>query len=290
LPDRADPAAIARFEQEVRLTCQLTHPNTIQVYDYGHTPDGIFYYAMEYLDGLNLHELVQRYGAQPEARVVHILRQICESLSEAHGVGLIHRDIKPANVFLCDRGGIPDSVKVLDFGLVKHVSDQPDELTATEMPGADGIVGTPNFIAPEAIQDSNRSDARSDLYSLGALGYFLLTGREVFEGDSIAELCRQHLHETPVWPGARVGKLFDPQLEALLMRCLEKEPAARPQSARELAQLLSADPLAERWTSEHRAAWWAEHRKSIAGQPKLAPSDSSPIDQTVKIEFADRTP
>jgi serine/threonine protein kinase len=128
------------------------------------------------------------------------------------------------------------------------------------------------------------------LYSLGALGYFLLTGREVFEGDSIAELCRQHLHETPVWPGARVGKLFDPQLEALLMRCLEKEPAARPQSARELAQLLSADPLAERWTSEHRAAWWAEHRKSIAGQPKLAPSDSSPIDQTVKIEFADRTP
>ncbi len=290
LPDKADPAAIARFEQEVRLTCQLTHPNTIQVYDYGHTPDGIFYYAMEYLDGLNLHELVQRYGAQPEARVVHILRQICESLSEAHGVGLIHRDIKPANVFLCDRGGIPDSVKVLDFGLVKHVSDQPDELAATEMPGADGIVGTPNFIAPEAIQDANRSDARSDLYSLGALGYFLLTGREVFEGDSIAELCRQHLHETPVWPGVRVGKHFDPQLEALLMRCLEKEPAARPQSARELAQLLSADPLAERWTSEQRAAWWAEHRKSIAGQPKLAPSDSSPIDQTVKIEFAARTP
>ena len=158
-------------------------------------PDGIFYYAMEYLDGLNLHELVQRYGAQPEARVVHILRQICESLSEAHGVGLIHRDIKPANVFLCDRGGIPDSVKVLDFGLVKHVSDQADELTAREMPGADGIVGTPNFIAPEAIRDSNRSDARSDLYSLGALGYFLLTGREVFEGDSIAELCAgKHLH------------------------------------------------------------------------------------------------
>jgi len=291
LPDKADPAAIARFEQEVRLTCQLTHPNTIQVYDYGHTPDGIFYYAMEYLDGLNLHELVQRYGAQPEARVVHILRQICESLSEAHGVGLIHRDIKPANVFLCDRGGIPDSVKVLDFGLVKHVSDQPDELTVTEMPGADGIVGTPNFIAPEAIQDSNRSDARSDLYSLGALGYFLLTGREVFEGDSIAELCRQHLHEIPVWPGARVGKLFDPQLEALLMRCLAKNPAARPQSARELAQLLSAFPLAEFWTAEQRAAWWAEHRKSIAGIPiPVCAPDSSPIDQTVRIEFADRTP
>ena len=290
LPDKADPAAIARFEQEVRLTCRLTHPNTIQVYDYGHTPDGIFYYAMEYLDGLNLHELVQRYGAQPGARVVHILRHICESLSEAHGVGLIHRDIKPANVFLCDRGGIPDSVKVLDFGLVKHVSDQPDELSATKMPGADGIVGTPNFIAPEAIQDSNRSDARSDLYSLGALGYFLLTGREVFEGDSIAELCRKHLTETPVSPGARVGKTFDPQLEALLMRCLAKDPAARPQSARELAQLLSTGPLAAQWTPEHRAGWWMTHRKSIAGLPKPALPDSSPIDQTLKIEFADRTP
>ena len=280
------PAAIARFEQEVRLTCQLTHPNTIQVYDYGHTPDGIFYYAMEYLDGLNLHELVQRYGAQPEARVVHILRQICESLSEAHGVGLIHRDIKPANVFLCDRGGIPDSVKVLDFGLVKHVSDQPDELTASGNARRGRHRGTPNFIAPEAIQDSNRSDARSDLYSLGALGYFLLTGREVFEGDSIAELCRQHLHETPVWPGVRVGKLVDPQLEALLMCCLE-ERARRPAAIRPRARTVVVRRIRWRngWTSEFRAAWWAEHRKSLAGQPRLAPSDSSPIDQTVKIEF-----
>lgn len=291
LPDKADPAAIARFEQEVRLTCRLTHPNTIQVYDYGHTPDGIFYYAMEYLDGLNLHELVHRYGAQPGERVVHILRQICESLTEAHGVGLIHRDIKPANIFLCDRGGIPDSVKVLDFGLVKHLSDQPEALAATEIPGADGIVGTPNFIAPEAIQDCNRSDARSDIYSLGALGYFLFTGREVFEGESIAELCRKHLSETPVSPGARVGRTFDPQLEAALMRCLEKDPAARPQSARELGQLLTANPLAERWTPEDRAAWWLTHRKSIAGFARpVLPPDSSPIDQTVRIEFADRTP
>lgn len=291
LPDKADPAAIARFEQEVRLTCRLTHPNTIQVYDYGHTPDGIFYYAMEYLDGLNLHDLVHRYGAQPEARVVHILRQICESLSEAHGVGLIHRDIKPANIFLCDRGGIPDSVKVLDFGLVKHVSDQPDELAAMEMPGADGIVGTPNFIAPEAIRDSTQSDARSDLYSLGALGYFLLTGREVFEGDSIAELCRKHLNEIPVAPGVRVGRLFDPQLEALLMRCLAKTPAARPPSARELAQLLAVGPLVAQWPLAHRAAWWMAHRKSIVALAKPAVrSDSTPIDKTVKIEFADRTP
>jgi len=291
LPDKADPAAIARFEQEVRLTCRLTHPNTIQVFDYGHTPDGIFYYAMEYLDGLNLHELVHRYGAQPEERVAHILRQICESLAEAHGVGLIHRDIKPANVFPCDRGGVADSVKVLDFGLVKRVSDPADAPVAREIPGADGVVGTPNFIAPEAIKDCNQSDARSDLYSLGALGYFLLAGREVFDGDSIAELCRQHLTEAPVPPSVRTGTAFDSQLEALLMRCLEKDPAARPQSARKLAQALAEARLAERWTVEHRTGWWIEHRKAVAGLTKSdSHLDSSQFDNTVKIEFADRTP
>ena len=291
LPDNADPTAIDRFEQEVRLTCRLTHPNTIQVFDYGHTPDGIFYYAMEYLDGLNLHELIQRYGAQPEERVAHILRQICDSLAEAHGVGLIHRDIKPANIFLCDRGGVADSVKVLDFGLVKRVSNEAGVPVARETPGADGIVGTPNFIAPESISDCNHSDVRSDLYSLGALGYFLLTGREVFDGDSIAELCRKHLKEEPVPPGERVGKKFDPQLESLLMRCLAKDPAARPQSAQEMGQSLAATGLAEKWTPERRAAWWSEHRKSIAGlgRPALQ-ANTSRFDKTVKIEFADRTP
>lgn len=291
LPDKADPAAVARFEQEVRLTCRLTHPNTIQVFDYGHTPDGIFYYAMEFLDGLNLHELVHRYGAQPQERVAHILLQICESLVEAHGVGLIHRDIKPANVFLCDRGGVPDSVKVLDFGLVKRVSEEAEAPVAREIPGADGIVGTPNFIAPESIKDCNHSDVRSDLYSLGALGYFLLTGHEVFDGDSIAELCHQHLTETPVPPGVRIGKTFDSQLETLLMRCLEKDPADRPQSAREVAQSLIASRLAEAWTLERRTAWWIDHRKSIAGLVKPAPQvGTSLFDETVKIEFEDRTP
>jgi hypothetical protein len=291
LPDKADRDSIARFEQEVRLTCRLTHPNTIQVFDYGHTPDGIFYYAMEYLDGLNLHELVHRYGAQPEGRVVHVLRHICESLNEAHGVGLIHRDIKPANVFLCDRGGVPDSVKVLDFGLVKHVSDQPESPATAEIAGDDGIVGTPNFIAPEAIKDYNHADARSDLYSLGALGYFLLTGREVFDGDSVAELCRKHLTETPVPPGVRVGRTFDPELESLLMRCLEKDPGARPQSAREVAQSLAECHLAEQWTPERRSAWWVEHRKSVTKLIEPAfQSDSAQIAKTVKIEFADRTP
>jgi serine/threonine protein kinase len=291
LPDKADPAAIERFEQEVRLTCRLTHPNTIQVFDYGHTPDGIFYYAMEYLDGLNLHELVHHYGAQSAERVAHILRQICESLSEAHGVGLIHRDIKPANVFLCDRGGVPDCVKVLDFGLVKRITDDPGSPIVQEAPGQDGIIGTPNFIAPEAINDCNHSDVRSDLYSLGALGYFLLTGREVFEGETIAELCQQHLHEPPVPPSARSGRTIHPGLEKLLLRCLEKDPAARPQSAREMSRALDALGLAPEWTPERRAAWWNDHRHRLAqlAQPARRP-DSSAVQQTVRIEFADRTP
>lgn len=291
LPDRADPQSVHRFEQEVRLTCRLTHPNTIQVFDYGHTPDGIFYYAMEYLDGLNLHELVHRYGAQPEERVAYILLQICDSLAEAHGVGLIHRDIKPANVFLCDRGGVPDSVKVLDFGLVKRISDQSDTPPTRETPGENGIVGTPNFIAPEAIKDSNQCDARSDLYSLGALGYFLLTGHEVFDGDSVADLCRKHLTEAPVAPTARTGKQYSLQLEALLMRCLEKNPTDRPQSTRALAGSLTKSQLMEAWTPERRVAWWANYRQSAVEMVRPPRQfESSQLDKTVKIEFADRTP
>ena len=290
LPERADPAAVARFEQEVQLTCRLTHPNTIQVYDYGHTPDGIFYYAMEYLDGLNLQQLVRRYGPQPEARVAYILRQICDSLAEAHGVGLIHRDIKPANVFLCDRGGLPDSVKVLDFGLVKRVDAAPDTAAGAEFASREGLVGTPNFIAPEMINPPHLADARSDLYSLGVLGYWLLTGLEIFEGDSLAELCRKHLTENPVPPGLRVGIAFNLGFETLLLRCLEKDPAARPQSAVELARQLSACLILDPWTSERRSNWWIEHRKSSASQAKSVAALPSSLEKTVKIEFADRTP
>ncbi len=289
-PEKADKASLERFEREVQLTCRLTHPNTIQVYDYGHTPDGIFYYAMEYLDGLNLYELIHRYGAQPEARVAHILKHICESLAEAHALGLIHRDVKPANVFITDRGGVPDSVKVLDFGLVKHLSSAPDAVQLREVAGEDGIVGTPNFIAPEAIRDPNHGDARSDLYSVGVLGYFLLTGREIFEGQTIAELCRKHLDEIPVPPSQRLGKSLDAQFESLLMRCLEKDPAKRPASAHELAEQLAACDLTQHWSAEQRSAWWATHRKSLAGVQKPKPLGSSHLDKTVKIEFADRTP
>lgn len=290
-PDKADAFTIQRFEQEVQLTCTLTHPNTIQVFDYGHTPDGIFYYAMELLDGLNLSDLVTRYGPQPEERVIHILREVCGSLAEAHGRGLIHRDIKPANVFLCDRGGVPDSVKVLDFGLVRHFGPTATEANLPEFVGADGIVGTPNFIAPEAIENPDSADARSDIYSVGVLAYFLLTGQYIFEGDTIAEVCRHHLHDTPDTPSQRTGKSLDPLLEALVMRCLAKDPAARPQSAAELSAALAQCTAASRWTPERRAAWWTAHRQAPALPSTVAQLPvSSEMQKTVKIDFDERTP
>ncbi|MGC3957037.1 MAG: serine/threonine-protein kinase [Verrucomicrobiota bacterium] len=288
-PEKADKASLERFEREVQLTCRLTHPNTIQVYDYGHTPDGIFYYAMEYLDGLNLHELVHRYGAQPEARVAHILKHICESLAEAHALGLIHRDVKPANIFITDRGGVPDSVKVLDFGLVKHISSASDAVQLREVAGEDGIVGTPNFIAPKrfAIQTNVTPGAT---FTLSAFWEFLCHRARNFDGQTIAELCRKHLEETPVLPSQRLGQPLDTQFESLLLRCLEKDPAHRPTSARELAAQLAACDLTQRWTAGQRATWWATHRKSITGVQKPKPLGSSHIDKTVKIEFTDRTP
>jgi len=286
LPDRADRAAIERFEREVCLTCQLTHPNTIQVYDYGHTPEGIFYYAMEFLRGLNLHDLVARFGPQPEGRVIHILAQICDALAEAHALGLVHRDIKPANVFLCDRGGVPDCVKVLDFGLVREyrgANRQPTHLTAEK-----GMAGTPSFMSPEAIKNAARSDPRSDIYSLGALAYFLLTGQYVFDAESVFEIYEKHLTESPVPPSQRTANPVSAELEKTILRCLEREPDLRPQSAGELRALLLASPRASEWNLEARAAWWARyHNQPIVEAGVASASSSTPL-ATVKIDFDSR--
>ena len=276
LPDRADPESIQRFEREVCITCQLTHPNTIQVYDYGHTPEGIFYYAMEFLRGLNLHELVARFGPQPEGRVIHILTQVCDSLAEAHALGLVHRDIKPANVFLCNRGGVPDSVKVLDFGLVREYRGSNRE----QMPltGARRMMGTPAFMPPEAIKDAARSDPRSDIYSVGALGYYLLTTANVFDAQNVLDLYEKHLTESRIKPSQRTANPISAELEETILRCLEKEPNLRPQSVGELRALLLTSPRASDWGLEARAAWWAKHQDQEMQRPgendRLA---SSPI-------------
>jgi hypothetical protein len=287
LPDRADAGSVARFEKEVRLTCQLTHPSTIQVYDYGHTPDGIFYYAMEFLRGLNLHDLVARFGPQPEGRVIHILTQICDSLAEAHALGLIHRDIKPGNVFLCRRGGVADCVKVLDFGLVREYrADNPQ----TQNSAKENVVeGTPWFTPPEAIKGSATVDPRSDIYSLGALGYYLLTGHYIFDADSISEIYEKQLAANPVPPGQRTTNPVSFEMEQIILRCLEKEPASRPQSVGELRTLLLDCPAAADWTPEDRVAWWeAYERQPVVRIDENSAPQSAPMN-TVRIELAERT-
>ncbi len=253
-PEKAGEQSIRRFEREVQLTAQLSHPNTVSIYDYGRTPDGVFYYAMEYLDGINLERLVKEFGPQPPARVAHVLRQVAGALAEAHGVGLIHRDIKPANIILCRRGGAPDVAKVVDFGLVKDIDGASD----ASVTGLNTIAGTPLYLSPEAITRPDRIDGRSDLYALGAVGYFLLAGRNVFTGATPVEVCGHHLHTPPEPPSAKLGRPLPPQLEALVQSCLEKDPARRPQTAQHLADALSACGVGD-WVGPEAQQWWARH-------------------------------
>jgi eukaryotic-like serine/threonine-protein kinase len=256
--DNINESAISRFEREVQITCKLNHPNTIAIYDFGRTPEGVFYYAMEYLDGIDLQTLVERYGPQPEGRVIEVLLQICGSLYEAHSLGMVHRDIKPANVMLNRRGGEPDVVKVLDFGLVKALDDrsQPSE--------GSGLSGTPLYMSPESIQTPDLVDGRSDIYAVGAVGYFLLTGEPVFNSFSLTELCQQHIVGVPEPPSKRLGAAVTPALENAILACLEKSRAKRPQTARELAKLLEAVPSNGDWDQDAAEAWWGRHERDLA--------------------------
>jgi hypothetical protein len=251
-PSKTTEVSVARFEREVQLTSQLNHPNTITIYDYGRTDEGVFYYAMEYLDGLSLESLVEKFCPQPDGRVIYLLQQVCGSLVEAHAQGLIHRDIKPANIMLTRRGGVCDFVKLLDFGLVKAIDAQRQRtLTA-----ADAITGTPLYLPPESISDSEAADARSDLYSLGGVAYYLLTGHAVFESGSVMDIIRQHVEAAPVPPSQRTNQSISPDLERLILQCLAKMPSERPQSAAELAAALGKCQPVKRWTSDDASAWW----------------------------------
>ncbi len=228
----------------------MTHPNTISVFDYGRTPDGIFYYAMEYLDGVTLQDLVDELGPIPAPRAVHVLLQICGALEEAHRNGLVHRDIKPANIMLAQRGGLLDFVKVLDFGLVKEA--EAEDLKAS---AANVIVGTPHYLAPEAVLDPRHVDARTDLYALGATAFFLVTGSPVFHGSSVVELCGHHLHTAAAFSEADRTRVPE-VLQALVLACLAKKPSDRPASASVLASQLRNSGTDE-WSQEEAAAWWA---------------------------------
>jgi eukaryotic-like serine/threonine-protein kinase len=258
--DQAGELQLQRFEREVQLTARLTHPSTITIFDYGRTHDGVFYYAMELLDGANLQRIVAVGGPQPAGRVVRILAMACGALTEAHDIGLIHRDIKPANIMLCTQGGERDVVKVLDFGLVKELEvDRDVQLTA-----ANSVTGTPQYMAPESLLAPDSVDARTDIYALGAVAYFLLAGDDVFTGQSVLEVCSQHLHQKPE-PFAARGVTVPAELEALVLACLEKEPARRPQSASELRRQLEACAV-EPWDGESARRWWLEHQPQLDGE------------------------
>ncbi len=282
-PDKAGEAAVARFEREVKLTARLRHPNTVTIYDYGRTPDGIFYYAMELLEGANLEQVVAESGALPVERVAHVLLHAAGALHEAHELGLIHRDIKPANIMLCNQGGQVDVVKVLDFGLVKDVSPAESErLTAVTQTGV--ITGTPQYLPPEALTDPENVDARSDLYALAAVGYYLLTGEHVFSGKTAIEVCSRHLHEAPVPPSERLGKHVPPVLEALLLRCLAKSPEERPESASAFIAELEACELAA-WEAAAARAWWRSHEAAIR---RVAAGESVASSQTMMMDLGRR--
>jgi serine/threonine-protein kinase len=257
-PDRAGADNLRRFEQEVQLTASLTHPHTVTIFDYGHTSDGLFYYAMEYIDGLTLTDLVTRSGAQDEGRVVHLMRQAASALVEAHGIGLVHRDIKPGNIMvhlLHPHGGGEDFVKVLDFGLVKEVRREGGIQLTNEA----NLAGTPQYMAPESITSPDSVDGRADLYALGAVGYYLLTGTHVFTGESIVEVCGHHLHSDPEPLSSRLGKPVAPALEETVLSCLAKDPSRRPQTAWELEQRLADCAGIDPWTTEDAQRWWSTH-------------------------------
>jgi serine/threonine protein kinase len=261
-PDMTNEANAARFEHEVQVTSQLTHPNTVAIYDYGRTPEGLFYFAMEYLGGIDLDQLVRQFGAQPEGRVIHILRQVCGSLAEAHRIGLIHRDIKPANIVLTRRGGVCDLVKVLDFGLVKAVRLGPTDHMATN-----AVVGTPHFISPEAVQRPESVDFRSDLYSLGAVGYWLLTGKTLFDYDTVEALLARQVKDDPPHPAKRLAGPVSADLAALIMQCLAKSPEQRPASAESLDQALAGCASASTWTALDAERWWRSNGGAIEALP-----------------------
>ena len=255
--DRVNSASIQRFEKEVQITCQLNNPHTVAIYDYGRTPEGLFYYAMEFLNGIDLQQLVDEHGVQSESRTIAILTQICESLYEAHTLGLVHRDIKPANVMLNRRGGVPDFIKVLDFGLVKAV----DEDRTKQQTNAGSLTGTPLYMSPEAIQTPHLVDARSDIYAVGAIGFFLLSGKPPFNGGSLVELCDMHVNSPPTTLRSDLGADCSEELEAALLACLAKSPAQRPQTALDLSLRLKRCPHAFDWTYDQGDGWWGRYER-----------------------------
>jgi len=272
--DASGRELMARFEREAKATAGLRSPHTVQLYDFGRSDDGAFYYVMELLEGFTLEEIVRRFGPLPAGRVVHLLRQVCHSLAEAHAAGLVHRDIKPGNIFVCRYGGDPDFVKVLDFGLVKTLAASAADLTQTGF-----LAGTPAYMPPEMAL-GRPVDGRTDLYALGAVGYTLLTGLPVFERKTALETIHDHASTVPVPPSKRIAVPVPPDLERVLLDCLAKEPDERPGSARALDGRLAEIVLPEPWTRDLAERWWNRNGTAAIPAPATAPDSTSDPDGT----------
>jgi eukaryotic-like serine/threonine-protein kinase len=272
-----------RFRREAEAAASLRSPHTISLYDFGVAQDGTFFLVMELLDGLDLETLVERFGPVPPDRTVCLLRQVCASLAEAHNRGLVHRDIKPSNIFTCRLGLDVDFVKVLDFGLVKAMGDGDREATMLTAP--DATTGTPAYIAPEVVRGDRVADHRVDIYTLGCVGYWLLTGRLVFQAPNAIQLMYQHANATPVAPSQRSELEIPAALDRVILSCLAKHPEDRPQSALELSHLLAAAAPESSWNQERAHRWWDRHHPGASG---LQPPDTEKrmLSKTIDIGWA----
>jgi serine/threonine-protein kinase len=262
-----------RFEREAQVIAQLRSPHTVDLYDFGIAESGAFYYVMELLDGLDADSLVRRFGPVPPERAVYLMVQACHSLSEAESYGLVHRDIKPANIFLCRYGEDCDFVKVLDFGLVKAFGERE----GPALTGENLVQGTPAFIAPEQALGEPDLDARVDIYALGCVAYWLLTGQFVFNADTTMGYLVHHIQTPPRPPSEVAGVAIPPSLDQVILACLAKDPAHRPQSARELSQRLGELEGADRWTAVEAKAWWDEHLPGLPGAVASGSAVSGPV-------------
>ena len=263
----------ARFEREVQACASLTHPNTIEIYDFGESEDGTLYYAMEYLEGYDLKQLVKMDGAQPAARTLRVLDQIAGALGEAHEKSLVHRDIKPPNIILCEAGGIPDVAKLVDFGLVSPMVQSSRRLTVEGH-----VIGTPRYVAPEMLKAKCELSPATDFYALGLVAYYLLSGRHAFEAESSAEILRKQRNEPPP-PLTSVAPSVPADVAGVVHWCLEKDPAKRPADGRALREALAGCADAKRWNADDASAWWDEWRErpsEVASTPPRSASLTAP--------------
>jgi eukaryotic-like serine/threonine-protein kinase len=272
--------ALRRFEREAQATAALRSPHTIQIFDFGVTDQGTFYYVMELLTGRDLESLVREFGPVPANRVVHLLRQVCHSLAEAHERGLVHRDIKPANVYVCRMGLEYDFVKVLDFGLVKmHERGRAETLMTLDQ----RTTGTPAYMAPETILGDSDVDRRADVYALGCVAYYLLTGQLVFEADTSMKVLMQHVHAQPVPPSQRSELPIPRELDDLVLACLQKDPDRRPQNAWELFQMACGCRTCDGWTQDHAKSWWTTHLPELTRPLPIGAGRAPATEGTIRV-------